>query len=267
MSLLALIGGPSLSAQQTETSNKAVVKLVQPITERFEISVHYSSWSLNLIKATFEEELVDSISRRIRSEIANQARAVAPFLVRTDFNHSLGFDSSGSNYGVEIRFYPKGRGGSFSLGFTLEKTSMTMAIQGPIRPDFADGTYAEAEATGTLKLSPFSTHLNFRWDMVPKWIVSPYLVFGLGLAPLSGDVSYEFGGTYHWSGPTHTVEDYDAKSIKEAEELIDFNIPSILVVFQLAFGIRADIASHFVLLAEAGVWDGIMLRGGLGIRF
>ena len=243
-------------------------KILKPaIEDKFEVSLHFSSWSLNPIKSLFESDLVDPLSKEIRREIANQVRDVAPGLIRMDYEQSLAFDSSGSNIGIEIRYYPKGRKGAFSLGFSLEKTNMQMNISGTVKQFFNDGTYGEVKANGTVKIKPFSSNLSFRWDMAPSWMVSPYFVLGVGIAPLTGDLNYDFTGTYHWAGPSETLEESDSKSLKSAEEEMDFNIPNIFVIVHMAFGLKAEIASHLILKVEAGVWDGFILRGGLGIRF
>ena len=258
-----------LHAQQPEQQIRGKAILLTPEKEggKLEITFHYGTWSLNPIKATFEEELTRSLAHEIRREITNQADAYTQDLVRDDFTHTLVFNATGSHYGIEIRYFPKGRKGPFSLGFSLEKTNMTMTVAGLVNQVFTDGTYGEVDATGTLELKPLSTNLSFRWDMAPKWMVSPYFVFGLGIAPLNGTVSYDFTGTYYWTGGSASLSDTGSKTFKEAEEGSGFNLPNIFIVGHVAFGLRANIASHFVLIAEGGFWDGIVFRGGLGFRF
>ncbi|MCJ7680057.1 MAG: DUF748 domain-containing protein [Candidatus Aminicenantes bacterium] len=258
-----------LNAQQADPQIRGTAILLTPEKEdgKLEITFHYGTWSLNPIKATFEEELNRSLANEIRREITNQVQAISPNLIRSDFTNTLAFDSSGSHYGLEIRYYPRGKKGQFSIGFSVEKTSMLMSVAGTVTQPFTDGTYGEVEATGTLELKPLSTNLSLRWDMAPKWIVSPYFVFGLGIAPLTGNLSFDFTGTYYGTGETASLADTGTKPFKEAEEGSDFNLPNIFILGHVAFGLRANIASHFVLIAEGGFWDGIVLRGGLGVRF
>jgi hypothetical protein len=259
-----------LNAQQAaDPQIRGTAILLTPEKEdgKLEITFHYGTWSLNPIKATFDEELNRSLANEIRREITNQAGTIGQNLVRGDFSHTLAFDSSGSQYGLEIRYYPNGKKGQFSIGFSFEKTIMLLSIAGTVTQPFTDGTYGEVEATGTLELKPFSTNLSFRWDMVPKWIVSPYFVFGLGIAPLTGNLSFDFTGTYYGLGETASLADSGTKTFKEVEEISDINLPNIFVVGHVAFGARANIDSRFVLIAEVGFWDGIVFRGGLGYRF
>ena len=142
-----------------------------------------------------------------------------------------------------------------------------MAIRGPLRQDFSNGAYAEVEAEGYIDLSPITTNLSVRWDFAPRWLVSPYLVFGLGVAALKGDVGYSYDGLLEWAGPSETLTDSDVKTFQQLEEDIDFNIPNIFVLLQMNLGLRAVIKKHLILNVEAGFWDGIVIRGGLGVRF
>lgn len=266
MACLFLVRG-AFGQEEQNPVEKTPELLPVKTTSNFEVSVHLSYWSLDPIKGVFEEELIDSISKRLREEIAAKSRDLYKLgLIPTAYEQSIQFDSSGSNYGLEIRYYPGGKRSAFSLGFSLEKNTMRIAIQGPVKQEFQDGSYAEADAEAHLELSPLTTNLNFRWDMAPSWTVSPFFVFGLGIAPLKGNVSYDFTGTYYGQGLQGTVTDSEAKTLKELEEEIDFNIPNIFIVFQLALGVRAEI-SNITLNLETGFWDGITVRGGLGLRF
>jgi hypothetical protein len=132
---------------------------------------------------------------------------------------------------------------------------------------FNDGSYAEMDAKGFVELNPLFTNLSFRWDIKPDWVVTPYIILGLGVAALNGEVSYEYEGTYYNSVGTDHYEDEDKRDIKEAEEDTDFNMPNILPLLQINIGVRAEIIPHLHLRAEAGIWDGFILRGGLAFRF
>ena len=266
MMLLVFGSFSSLNGQQIETASQ-VGMFKEYRTGRFEVSVHFGSWSLNPLQKMFEEELIDSIGDEVRDEVRKQAKALQPGLVEGGFDHSLALDSSGTNFGLEIRYYPKGRWGAISFGLSLEKTNMRMAIGGPLRQEFDNGAYAEVEAEGYIDLSPVTTNLSVRWDFAPRWLVSPYLVFGLGVAALNGDVGYSYDGSLEWAGPSETLTDSDVKTFKEMEEDIDFNIPNIFVLVQMNLGLRAVIMKHLTLNLEAGFWDGIVIRGGLGARF
>lgn len=264
--ILVSAGHSFLCAQEIEP--EITTEFIElPPTGKFVISAHFGQWSLNPLQKLFEGELIDSISDEIRDEVRNQANSIQPGLVRGGFDQSLILDSSGNNFGLEIRYYPKGKAGSFSLGFSIEKTKMRLAIAGPLKQEFTNGSLAEVEAEGYLEMSPITTNLSLRWDFVPKWIISPYFVFGLGVGSLNGDLGYTYKGSFSWAGPTELLGDSDVKTFKEAEEEMDFNIPNIFLVLQMNLGLRAVIMNNFVFNIEAGFWDGVVVRGGLGFRF
>lgn len=234
---------------------------------KWEIEVHYSAWSVNIIKGTFEDFVTKKLGAEVRNEVAKQIKESHPSVASSEYEQSFVFDSGGSNYGLELRFYPGGRDGAFSLGLTFEKTTIDLKINGSAKQIFANGTYATVDADAYLTMRPFSTNLNFRWDFVPSWRVTPYFVFGIGVAPLNGEFGYNYSGLYHWSGIQETVEDSNIKTIKEFEEDVDFNIPNIIPIIQASFGVRGEITKGLMLRAEGGFWNGIVLRGGLAYRF
>lgn len=259
---------------QTEQGTEVPLIFEDGVSGKIEIAVYYGRWSLNLFKGLFEDDLIDEISEEIQEELINQVRdirvVVPPIPTATKFDQDFAFDSGGPNYGLEIRFYPKGREGVFSLGFSLDKTKMRLTIQGDVRQDFNDGSYAEVkDSLGEITLNPLFTNLNFRWDFKPGWRVTPYFVFGVGVAALNGEVRYDYIGSYRWQAFEQQVGESEIKPIKEAEEEpdVDFNLPNILPLLQLNLGVRVEIIPHLHLRAEAGIWDGFALRAGVGYRF
>jgi hypothetical protein len=268
LALLLLVQG--VYALQTEQGTEVPLIFDEGIAGKIEITVYYGRWSLNLFKGLFEDDLIDEISDEIQQEIISQVRGIRSDtdLIPTNFDQTFTFDSGGPNYGLELRFYPQGREGAFSLGFSLDKTKIRLTIQGDVRQNFNDGSYAEVkDALGEITLNPLFTTLNFRWDFKPDWMVTPYFVFGVGMASLSGEVSYDYIGSYKWHIFEQEVGESETKTIKEAEEDSDINLPNILPLLQINLGIRAEVIPHLHLRVEAGIWDGFALRAGVGYRF
>ena len=226
--LIFLVNGSFsiLNGQQIEEI-KLGEFIEDPRGGKIEVSAHYGQWSLNPLQKLFEKELVDSIGDEVRDEVRSQVNSLQPGLMVGEFQHSLALDSNGTNFGLEIRFYPRGRRGAFSFGLSLEKTQMHIAISGPLRQDFSNGAYAEVEAEGYIELSPITTNINVRWDFIPRWIVTPYVVLGLGVASLKGDLGFSYDGALEWAGPSEPLIDSEVKTFHEAEEDMDFNIPNI----------------------------------------
>jgi len=254
-------------AQEKEPEIKLPELPKDSLEGKFEIDVHYSMWSANLIKSWFATELNDRLGREIRDEVFHQISDTYPGIYNADYEHSLTFDSDGNNYGVEFRFYPKGRGTPFSIGVSIEENRMKLIVQGTVRQNFSNGSYAEVESEIYLEVRPLLTNLSFRWDMVPHWPVSPYFILGFGFGALRGEFGYNYSGTYTWDGPSEQIEDQVTKTLKEAEEEIDVNLPNIFPLFQAGFGLRIQLLPALHLKGEASFWNGFILRAGAALRF
>ena len=268
--MIALVLVQGISAQQDEQEEE-LPRLIfdDGIAGKLEIEVHYGYWTLDLIKGLFEADITQSLSDEIADEIKIKINESGHDIVKFSHDHNLVFGSSGSVYGFELRFYPGGRYSSFSLGVSIEKTHMKATVEGPVTVQFDDGSYAEMDALGIVDLNPLFTNLSFRWDIKPEWVVTPYFVLGLGVAALNGEVSYKYNGTYYWAGGSENHEDEDIRDIKEVEEdpEVDVNLPNILPLLQISLGVRGEVIPHLHLKAEAGIWNGFILRAGLAYKF
>jgi hypothetical protein len=265
---IVFILAQSVFAQQEEQEEE-LPRLIfdDGIAGKLEVDIHYGYWTLDIFKGVFEGSLNDSLSDVVAKEIDIKINESGYNIARISNENSFVFGSSGSVYGLELRFYPGGRYSSFSLGISIEKTHMELMVEGPVTVQFNDGSYAEMDAVANVIMDPLFTNLSFRWDIKPDWVVTPYFVLGLGLASLNGEVSYNYNGTYYLAGGTENYQDEDISDIKEAEEDTDFNMPNILPLLQITLGLRAEIIPHLHLKAEAGIWDGIILRAGLAYKF
>lgn len=103
--------------------------------------------------------------------------------------------------------------------------------------------------------------------MVPHWPVSPYFILGFGIGALRGEFGYNYTGTYTWAGPSEQIEDQVTKTLKEAEEEIDLNLPNIFPLFHAGFGLRIQLFPALHLKGEASFWNGFILRAGAALRF
>lgn len=255
-------------AQQVEPKAELPELLLSDESGKFEISVHFSMWTIDVIKGAFESRLEEELGDEIRNEITKIVKSdYNPGVVESNGEDDLTFDSGGHNYGLELRYYPKGRDGSFSLGLSIDKAKMRLTDQGNVRQSYQDGTYAVAEGKGEITLNPLFTTLNVRWDIIPDWFVTPFCVVGLGVAAMRGEVKYDASGSYNSTLGTYDVEVSEQKMIKEAEEDMSENIPNILPLLQLNIGARAQITDYLNLKVEVGFWDGFILRFGVSGRF
>jgi tetratricopeptide (TPR) repeat protein len=233
----------------------------------WEIGAHYSKWSVNFVRSLFEDTLKEELAEEIQTQIVKKSGQIQAGLVNLDFTHDLSFDSDGSNYGFEVRYYSRGRTGTFSLGMGLEKTDLSLILAGPLTQEYSNGATATVEASTKLVSSPFSMHVNFRWEVGSEAILTPYFTLGFGFAPLKATLSYDFTGTFSYQGVSETITDAKEKTLEELSADVDFRFPDVLVIFQMSFGLKAQLYRGLYLLGEAGIWDGIILRGGLSYRF
>ena len=244
----------------------------------FELGFHYGTWSVNLLKSTIEDALGEVLQTELKEPLLEEIQKDYPEIVEKSYNQEIDFDSSGENFGLELRWYPKGKNGSFSMGLSVEKTSMTVSIPDiKVTLESTQGHVFQGEGTGYFDIAPVSAHLSFRWDIKPIWRFNPYITFGFGLALGSvfdkAKVSYSVSGTLVQLGQVlDTYEQSDSMTMSELKQDLedqgeDFFIPDVFPFIQLNIGIKGEITNNIYLLLDVGIWDGFILRAGLAIRF
>lgn len=278
--LVCLILAPCALAQQEEPQIELPeVAKKNGLSGKLQIGIHYGPWTLKPFSNYFEDELLEEISKQIRRRVNDAIipPGVDPGLI--DFDDELVFSTSGHNLGIEIRFYPKGPEGSFSLGFSIERTKIKIRAEGPINQNYSgdiQGATSTVEGFGYITTDPLTMNLSFRWDTSPSWRVSPYIVTGFGLATLIGEVSYEWAGSYQYLNNTRSTSGSDTLTFQEVEwELKETtgpgphitNIPNIFYLFQLNVGVRARITPNFFVNGEIGFWNGMIFRAGVAYGF
>ncbi|NOR13078.1 MAG: hypothetical protein GQ545_07470 [Candidatus Aminicenantes bacterium] len=267
--LACLILAPCAFAQQQEpqVDLPEIVKK-NSLSGKLQIGIHYGPWTLKPFSNYFEDDLLQEISREIRERVNNAIfKGIDWGPLVTDYDDELVFGTSGYNFGVEIRFYPKGPEGSFSLGFSVERTNIKIKAEGPINQYYIKGASSTVEGLGYITTSPLTMNLSFRWDTSPSWRVSPYFVTGFGLATLLGEVGYEWTGSYQYKNIIEQTDGSDILTLEEVEWQIDENIPNIFYLFQLSVGVRARITPNFYINGEIGFWNGMVFRAGVFYGF
>ncbi len=248
----------------------------------FELGFHYSRWSINLLRSFIEGGISDALETDLKNSILEDIQADYPSLEEMAYDQEVAFDSSGDNFGLEVRWYPGGANGSFSLGLSIEKTSIRIAVPEisaslSLRDSITgeEGHFA-ASSAGEFLIKPLSFHVSFRWDIIPSSVVHPYITFGLGVA--TGTALEGAQVTYAYSGdltlPDESQEHYEdslSKTLKELKEELeeegeDFFLPGFIPFIQLNLGLKAKLSQNIHLLIDAGIWNGFLLRGGVAIR-
>lgn len=249
----------------------------------FEFGFHYGSWNIDILRSLIEEGISDALETDLKDQFLEDIQADHPELQETSYIQDVSFDSSGNNFGFEIRWYPGGQNGSFSLGLSVEKTTMKVALpevsaslslKDQITNDTAN---FQGDVSGEFLIKPLSFHLSLRWDIKPSWKIHPYLTFGFGAATgtafKEAKVSYSYEGDLDISGeaPEH-FEGGETKTLKALkddleEEGEEFFLPGFLPIIQLNLGIKGELTENLYILVDAGIWDGFLIRGGIALRF
>ena len=229
----------------------------------WQISPHYGVWTLSPVKSLIE----DLIGEALKSELQKLVEEYLPPDLDGDYSHIVDFDSSGRNLALELRFYPGGEDGSFSIGLAVEKSQLELTLQGSTRYELADGNYVDASGNARLLLEPISYHLGFRWDIMPSWRLHPYIGFGAGVGSLNGVITYDDVTAEVYYAPVRITIPYPDGQLDLTDLLEYLEYPSIpLIVLQLNLGFNLEITNNLYLLLDAGIWDGFLVRGGVCLR-
>lgn len=266
------LGRGQTSHQASVDSSERKPVVVAPRKRYFlggywEIEVHYGRWGLEPALSLFKKTLTKKIGSEVRQEITDYLSSRYGKLVQSAYSQELSLSVEGSNEGVGIRYYSQGEKGTFSLGFSLERTHLRIETTGSLRQSFDNGSLAEVSASAHVLADPLCGHLSFRWDFVPLGRFSPCFTLGLGFGPLNGKMGYSYAGTYSFYNYQESIRDSKEKSLEEwrQEQGSYFSLKNF-VLLQLSLGLRVEVFRGLLFQFEGGVWDGFLLRAGLAFR-
>ncbi len=220
----------------------------------WEIGIHYSHWSINVAKPFIEDNFVDAFENYDPQK------------------GDLSFDSNGNNYGLEVRFFPGGKNGAFSIGLAYDRNNFKGSLSGSYEEQDNFGNRAVVNGEGAFEMNPHSFNLSLRWDIFPAARVHPYIGLGFGFGPLNGTLTMKTTTTTYIGGQTFTETETEELTLKEAIEEIEqeegeeFPLGFFPIVY-LHLGVRGEIVPNLYLLGEVAIYDGIIFRGGLALRF
>ncbi|MGB9906843.1 MAG: hypothetical protein ACPLRR_05590 [Candidatus Saccharicenans sp.] len=246
-----------------------------------EFNFHYSYWTLNLVRPLVENMVSDVLEDDLKDRFLQQIQADYPTLVESGYQQQVKFDAPGHNFGFELRYYPGGRGGAFSIGLAVEQTTMKISFpQVEASLDMTDlnlnqAAHFTAQASGEFLTKPLSFHLSMRWEFLPSKVISPYLTIGAGVSTsrsfFNSRYRYEYSGTLVL--PDSSTEPYseaDSKTLRQIKderlaEGKDFPL-NFMPILQLNLGLRARLSRTLNLVLDGGIFNGFLVRGGLSFR-
>jgi hypothetical protein len=227
---------------------------------KYYISIGYGNWSLNLLKSTIEDKLDDLL----RDNLQDSIKSDYPSQTLGDYSQNVNFDSSGGGVNFQIRIYPGGEKGSFSLGFSYFRVDSKIIISADIRQNFTSGDYIASDAEGNLIVNYSAFAVDLKWDLLVNGKIHPYISFGGGIAPLKGNMDYYANGAYYSHNKKR--ESYTISNSDDLTEIDDIKI-SYLPIIIINFGVRVDIIKNGSLFLDAGIWNGFMVKGGIAYTF
>ncbi len=246
----------------------------------FEFGFHLGRWGINFAESILSSGLEDTLP----DILTDLAQEHDDNLQDMDFYlDDFSFNSGKSNWGIEVRWYPGGWGRSFSLGFSVERTSILISSELSARLEmmvFDQGEERDAtfniDSEGQFEIKPTSFHFHFRWDIFPLARIRPFFTFGVGIAglkpvqnalltaSLSGELQIEGEETEHFDESVNkTLKEIEDDAIAEGEEAF---LPATLPFIQLNFGLKGEINRNFYLILETGIFNGFIFRGGIAFR-
>jgi len=218
---------------------------------KLEIGTHYSSWGTGYVIVDPEAYVSDAFNA---------------------YDGSIKLDPHGHNFGFEARFFPGGKQGSFSIGISYERNYFKADLSGSYTETIVGGTVTKT-GNGKIDLTPHSFNMDFRWEIIPRSRVHPYIGIGFGVGPLNGDVTFTTVTETDIGGSITTETETEILTLKEAIENIevvqgkDLYIINFFPIIHMNLGLRGEITDNIYLLGEVAIYDGFIIRGGLAYRF
>lgn len=234
---------------------------------KWQVGPHYGLWTLKPVESMIQNLVGDTLESQFQGLIEEYLEIIDP---DWDYTPDIHFGSGGTNLGLEVRFYPGGEDGSFSIGLTVEKSKLELTLYGSIRFGIADGSYVQGSGSSKLLLESTSYLLSFRWDIKPSSRLHPYIGFGAGIGSLKEFLlTYDpiIVKAYDASTRTTVTVTYPPGQIDLADLLEYTGYQTIpLPILQLNLGLNFEITNNLYLLLDAGIWNGFLVRGGVCLR-
>ena len=219
----------------------------------WEIGVHYSGWSIDIVEKVIEENVIPD------------------FDYYDSEKGRLNFDSNGRNYGLELRYFPGGENGSFSIGVSYERNYFKGTLQGSYTDKDSQGNRVDVSGNGTFEFVPHSFNVNLRWELWPRWRIHPYIGLGFGFGPQNGTLTLESKAISFYGALSKTETYSETRTLKQAiEELEQEEGESFPLGFfpivHAQLGVRGRLFGPLYFLLEGAFYDGLIIRGGVSVR-
>ncbi len=230
--------------------------VASPAQNNWEVGAHYSWWGMGYFILDEENDAAYAFDA---------------------YGGPLNFDTHGTNFGFSLRYFPGGKQGSFSLGFSYERNYFEADLSG-FTTETAGDAIVTKTGSGSVDLSPHSFNVDVRWELFPGSRLHPYVGLGFGVGPQKGDIVFTTVTETDRGGVVTSETVKEELTLKEAITKIererekedpdeDFYMVDFFPILYLTFGLRAELSENVFLLGELAFYDGFIARGGLAFRF
>ncbi len=226
---------------------------------KVEISLGANYWNIQHFKGIILDIVEDSIEEEIQEQFGEDF----PDEILSNLDYNFDYDSRGNGLGLNIRIYPKGENGIFSIGFGYVSFDATVDLTGNLTQYFLSDSVFIGNAEGTINFDIRSYILDLMWEFSPESSLRPYISLGAGISPLKGDVSYFSEGIFYGPQGEEYYSASDSQDFSEIEDLDTDYIP----IFALSAGLKYYFYENASLYADIGFFDGLMIKGGLSYAF
>ncbi len=226
---------------------------------RWEVSLGANHWNIQNFKGIIRDIVEDSLEEEIKEQFGEDF----PEEILANLDYDFDYDSKGNGYGLNIRMYPRGAEGIFSIGLSYFSFDARLDAKGELIQNFVSSSVFRGTAQGTVNILFRAYLLDLKWEFSPGADLRPYICLGAGFSPLRGDVSYTSEGIFY--GPQG--EEYYSSSDSEDLSNIDDIDMDYIPILALNAGLKYYFYNNASLWVDIGFFDGLMIKGGLAYSF
>lgn len=240
---------------------------------KFEVEIHGAGWSATPVVRIFDTQLDEIYSREIiyslTHALKNSPISIDPSEI--DYSRDFNYSSTGNYYGLAVRYYPSGGSSKFVIGLSIDKTNVTVSGKTVFKQNIVRSL--KADGSGHVELKPVLANLHFQYYFSPTKKFSPYMTLGLGAGILNksnpeiNNFNFDLNASFEFLGTVIPIPANFTYSLDEIEERSGKNIPGIMPLVQLSFGMKANINDRFNVNSEIGIYNGLHLKLGTGFKF
>lgn len=226
---------------------------------KIEFSLNKNYWNINHFKSLIDKAIQSSLEE----EIEDKFQEDFPDEILKHLDYDYDYRSRGDGMGFNVRIYPAGEYGIFSIGFSYTSFDAKISIDGNLDQTFLSQSIFTGTAEGEINFLIRAYLIDLSWEFYQHSKVRPYFSIGAGISPLRGDLSYFAEGIFR--SPTGD-EYYSASDETDFRDIDDIKLSNIPIL-ALSTGIKYYFIDDFNIYADIGFFNGLMYKFGISYSF